>query len=124
MRITGFNPKLNANINRSRIGERFSQYHVIVNTRGGMREVITVEVRATVATHHCNLWVKDLNNPASGYGKAGGYGYNKEAAAVEDALISAGFDIDPSTYVNGVRSVLEAVVHHLGYNGQVLVVGG
>ena len=44
----------------------------------------------TGQTIHCIAWISGSDSYGSGYGKAGGYGYCKESAAMEDALINAG----------------------------------
>lgn len=41
-------------------------------------------------TNYAAVWVSDGETARSGSGKAGGYGYNREGAAVDSALESAG----------------------------------
>jgi len=44
----------------------------------------------TGQTIHCIAWLSGRDAHGSGYGKAGGYGYCKESAAMEDAILSSG----------------------------------
>ena len=39
---------------------------------------------------HCIAWISGREVYGSGYGKAGGYGYCKESAAMHDAICNAG----------------------------------
>ena len=39
---------------------------------------------------HCIAWISGREVYGSGYGKAGGYGYCKESAAMQDAINNAG----------------------------------
>lgn len=57
---------------------------------------------------YCALWVHG-DRYTSGRGKASGYGYHKQSAALQDALTSAGISLwkDPSTY---------AYIHGCGFS--------
>lgn len=44
----------------------------------------------TGQTIHCIAWISGKDVYGSGYGKAGGYGYCKESAAMEDAIRDSG----------------------------------
>ena len=45
------------------------------------------------STVHCIAWISGSEVYGSGYGKAGGYGYCKESAAMQDALANAGINM-------------------------------
>jgi hypothetical protein len=60
---------------------------------------------------------------ASGSGWAGGYGYDKESAALDDAIRNAGITLSRSISGTGeCRQALEAVARALGYAGDLLTV--
>lgn len=48
----------------------------------------------TGQTIHCIAWISGSEHYASGYGKASGYGYCKESAAMESAIIDSGIAMD------------------------------
>ena len=48
----------------------------------------------TGQTIHCIAWLSGKDSYGSGYGKAGGYGYCKESAAMEDAILSSGVSMN------------------------------
>lgn len=48
----------------------------------------------TGQTIHCIAWLSGNEHYTSGYGKAGGYGYCKESAAMESAIIDSGIAMD------------------------------
>lgn len=91
------------------------------------------------STMYASIWVsiKDLKKPktwqyagTSGTGSAGGYGYHKQSAAVQDALTSAGIELynadKTRRYIDGVgdgaiREALLAVAYAAGYNSVILV---
>lgn len=86
------------------------------------------------STVYASIWVniKDLKLPkdwaygfTSGSGSAGGYGYHKQSAAVQDALTSAGIELydkdKKQQFIHGVgdgaiRDALLAVAYAAGYN--------
>lgn len=88
---------------------------------------------------YASIWVniKDLKMPkdwvygfTSGTGSAGGYGYHKQSAAVQDALTSAGIELynadKTRRYIDGVgdsaiREALLAVAYAAGYNSVIFV---
>ena len=45
---------------------------------------------STGQTIHCIAWISGKDVYGSGYGKAGGYGYCKESAAMENAILNSG----------------------------------
>jgi len=96
---------------------------------------------------YCNVWVhgkvKDQYISLSGSGSAGGCGYHKTSAAVDEALRSAGVQLYGSPYSNpgekpnmketasisgvgdsAIEAALVAICRALGYRGKVRVVRG
>lgn len=49
-------------------------------------------------TLYCNLWVWGTDVYTSGHGKAGGYGYHKQSAALMEAIRSAGITLTGDEY--------------------------
>jgi len=49
---------------------------------------------------YCCLWLHG-NNGASGKGNAGGWGYHKESAALQEAITSAGIELFGTPYKSG-----------------------
>ena len=51
------------------------------------------------STVYCSIWVRTkCGKFYSGHGKAGGYGYHKESAALSDAIKSAGIELYGDQY--------------------------
>lgn len=91
---------------------------------------------------YCCLWVYTAAGEyTSGYGTAGGYGYHKESAALQEAISSAGIELYGSPYqqdeqkknkrcyIGGVgdaamRDALEAITRAAGYRGKIKVIQG
>ena len=42
---------------------------------------------------HCHMWVSGNDGYCSGSGSAGGYGYDKESSAVQDAITACGYKL-------------------------------
>ena len=72
---------------------------------------------------YCEMWASDgVERYTNGAGSAGGYGYDKESAAFEDALREAGYTLDEA--INGVGDTgivraINGVCRNLGYRGEV-----
>lgn len=62
----------------------------------------------TGQTIHCIAWLSGNEHYTSGYGKAGGYGYCKESAAMESAIIDSGIKMDRYWGGSGDISMREA----------------
>jgi hypothetical protein len=99
---------------------------------------------ASASVVYCSIWIRGRKNNGmwnSGHGSAGGYGYHKESAALQEALDSAGVSLFGPVYygdrdkrhrrpanIGGVgdsamRDALVAVTRALGYCGKVRVTG-
>jgi len=60
------------------------------------------------STIHCIAWLGCKDNWGSGYAKAGGYGYCKESAAMEDAIRQAGVTMSETWGGAGESKMREA----------------
>ena len=63
-----------------------------------LKEIITVRCymgrSAGASAVYASVWINTSEVHTSGKGKAGGYGYHKESAAVAEAIKSAGITLD------------------------------
>lgn len=126
--------------------EEVSRYQTIAYVRGGNRthcrsEPFTnpVTVRcwmgrsSQASTVYASIWVSTKDGKyTSGHGSAGGYGYCKESAAIDEAIKSAGIKLRGSPYnragdnsrkpcsiagvgQSAVRAAIEAITRAAGY---------
>jgi hypothetical protein len=142
-----FNGKNESNaINYSGEKERISTYQVIGKRNGKLSSIVEARFymgrSSGSSVVYCSLWVQG-DNYCSGAGKAGGYGYHKESAALASAISSAGlalFGSNYSTWGNDVkpdfkktahiggcgcesmRMALKAIARAAGAKGQLLIV--
>lgn len=139
--IAKFTTENNKAVNYDNKKEKVSQYVII--DKNTERRIVDCRVymgrSSNSSTVYCSLWVniKDLKKPktwqyagTSGTGSAGGYGYHKQSAAVQDALTSAGIELytadNTRRYIDGVgdgatREALLAVAYAAGYNSVIFV---
>ena len=94
----------------------------------GLKEVIKARCymgrSANASTVYASVWINTSEVHTSGKGKAGGYGYHKESAAIAAAIESAGITLD--TGISGVgdcaiREALKAIAHALGFSNVLIV---
>ncbi len=142
-----FNGKNESNaINYSGKKERISSYVVVGKRNGTLSSVVEARFymgrSAGASVVYCSLWVQG-DNYCSGTGKAGGYGYHKESAALAAAIKSAGItlhgsnyshwdndtkpDFKKAAYIGGcgdgsMRTALKAIARAAGAKGQLLIV--
>lgn len=118
--------------------ELVSEYHVIVYQDGEFHTPVHVMCwmgrSSSASTVYASVWVSDKRGDRwfSGHGSAGGYGYHKESAAIQEALNSAGIELRGDVYgrddakknqpahIGGVgesaiRAALDAVARKCGY---------
>lgn len=103
--------------------------HVIAATRDGMRQIITCRFYSGrsrgSSVHYCSVWFTGkASRYGSGTGKAGGWGYHKDSAALDAALRAAGVELGYS--ISGVgdsamRDALRALAAALGYRKAIIV---
>jgi len=60
----------------------------------GFSEPLSVRFYSTQSTTYCCVWGSLKGTHFNGSGKASGYGYHRESAALSEALTSAGFEVD------------------------------
>lgn len=109
--------------------ETHNVMHVVAATRDGMRQIITCRFYSArsrgASVHHCSVWFTGkASRYGSGTGKAGGYGYHKDSAALAAALLAAGVTLGYS--ISGVgnsamRDALRALAAALGYRKTFIV---
>lgn len=85
------------------------------------RAIVTARIYMPNSVAYCALWISAPNACARGAGKAGGYGYHKASAALQDAITDAGITLQGDVYgcertnkratINGVgdSAMLEAL---------------
>lgn len=82
--------------------ETVNAWVALTNTKDGIKELVTVRWymgRASSASVvYCCIWVHGKSFWVSGKGSAGGYGYHKSSAALQDAITSAGIKLVGSPY--------------------------
>ena len=105
--------------------ELIQTFNVITDT---LKEIITVRCymgrSASASVVYASLWITAPDYHGSGKGKAGGYGYHKESAAIAAAIESAGITLD--TDISGVgdgaiKESLEAIASALGFSNVLIV---
>jgi hypothetical protein len=79
--------------------------------------VATVRVYWPASTAYACVWLNLKDSYAVGKGKAGGYGYDKESAAISEALESAGIKLAHSIQGVGEQAIKGALVALAEYAG-------
>lgn len=101
----------------------------VIGTRNGkLDEVVTARFwmgrSASASVVHCSVWVRCDPHWTSGKGKAGGGGYHKMSAALQEALSDAGITLDEPIDGCGdsaMEKALEAVARAAGIEGELLI---
>ncbi len=108
--------------------ELISSWDVIVNTDDGLKNIITVRCymgrSASASTVYASIWVHSTDYQTGGTGKAGGYGYHKQSAAISEAIKSSGITLDKDIYGVGdsaIEDALEAIAQALGFDDCLIV---
>ena len=94
----------------------------------GLKEVVTVRCykgrSASASTVYASIWINASGIYTSGKGKAGGYGYHKESAAIAEAIESAGITLDANISGVGdgaIYEALKAIARALGFSNVLIV---
>lgn len=85
--------------------------------KGAAKTVVDARVYGTGTLNTACLWVSTADMHTSGSGKAGGYGYHRQSAALGVAIENAGFSL--SSRIDGVgddamREALLAIARAVG----------
>ena len=111
---------------RSRIQKRDAENGWRSRGDEGFRTVVDARFymgrSGSASTVYCSIWVHTKDGKGySGHGKAGGYGYHKQSAALADAIRSAGIKLagDPSGCGDSaMRHAMEAIARAAGYSSR------
>ncbi len=76
---------------------------------GKIKEAVTVRIYHTDSRSYCAAWVYRNGGSMNGTAYAGGYGYHRASAAMEQALYNAGVDLSDSISGCGDSMMTEAV---------------
>ena len=110
MKATFKETKNNA-INYGGKKELIRAYDVVVNDNERLANIITARCymgrSANASTMYASIWIYDEKHHTSGSGKAGGYGYHKQSAAISDAIESAGIELDEDISGRGDSAIEE-----------------
>lgn len=111
---------------------------VVVDDAGSKQQIIDCRLymgrSSNASTVYCSIWASGhINNERvwlSGHGKAGGCGYHKPSAAMQNAIAAAGFtltdDNGDSMPIDGrgdeaMHAAALAIAAVLGYNDVILI---
>lgn len=115
--------------NYGRDKELVASLDVMVNTRKGIRNPVTLRCymgrSASATVVYASVWIHGKDVSLSGKGSASGGGYCKQSAAAHKAIRDAGVELSMSVDSCGmscVETALEAIAKALGYRGQCVIV--
>ena len=118
----------NSAVNYGNKKELISSWDVIVDDNGKLANIITARCymgrSANASTMYASIWIYDEKHHTSGSGKAGGYGYHKESAAIAEAIKSAGITLDKDISGVGdsaIEDALRAIASALGFDDCLIV---
>ena len=104
----------------------FAMSLVALTPEGELREVVTARWymgrSRTASVVYCTIWTESGRN--SGTGRASGYGYHKESAALAEACESAGITLSRDIAGVGESAIREAILaigRALGYSSGIIV---
>lgn len=102
--------------------ELISLISVIAEKDGKIAEIIDARCymgkSSNASVVYSSVWVHSCEYYTSGRGKAGGYGYCKQSAAISEALHNAGIRLDHDLSGRGMSAAIEAceaIAIALGY---------
>lgn len=109
-------------------GKKETIGHEIYISPSASQEWLRVPVEArfymgrssNASTVYCSVWIRHSDGREfTGHGKAGGYGYHKASAALEDALHNAGIGGQPifgGCGETAMQNALAGIARACGYN--------
>ena len=98
----------NIGAKRDKIADKFYKELAVIHSEHGA--VARFWFYCTGQTIHCIAWVGSRDLYGSGYGRAGGYGYDKASAAMADAIDHAGIKMSQSIAGVGDTAMREAAI--------------
>ena len=108
--------------------ELIHTWNVIVNSDDGLKNIITARCymgrSPSASTVYASIWIYDEKHHTSGTGKASGYGYHKQSAAISEAIRSAGIVLNENIAGAGdsvIEQALEAIAEALGFESCLIV---
>ena len=108
--------------------ELIRTWNVIVNSDDGLKNIITARCymgrSPSASTVYASIWVRSTDHETSGTGKASGYGYHKQSAAIDEAIRSAEIELDEDISGRGdsaIEESLEAIAATLGFESCLIV---
>lgn len=125
MKITSINPNGgNVTLGTYRKEDKLNNQWSLVDLNTG-KEVVIVRTYYPASTCYACVWTFGALGYSNGRGKAGGYGYCKESAAIDAALRSAGVELSESISGRGmtaIRDALEAMAHKAGLRSRFTII--
>lgn len=126
---------MKANIQNLRYGDKVAsnrkenhfshQYSVCAVRKGKIAHVLEARVYSTQAKNYACIWIHAGDEKyGSGGGNAGGYGYHRPSAAMQEALADAGVKLSEDIGGRGdsaMESALIAVGKALGYSNPTII---
>lgn len=111
MKILEVNFKDGINAKAHRKGNNFQEEYIgVAVVEGKIKIAVNVRLYGTQAKNYCCLWYNNNNKYGSGSGSAGGYGYHRPSAAMDEALSKAGIELDSSINSRGDEAMKEVVL--------------
>lgn len=121
--------------------EMVSAWSGVVSTSKGPVEVVTIRSwmgrSSSASVVYSAIWVHGNGIYTAGHGTAGGYGYHKESAAIQEAIDNANIELFGDVYGrektnkraciggvgdNAIRKAIEAIIRACGYRGKVEII--
>ncbi len=124
MKVTSFTPQTAFNASNRKEKLFYESYEVVTFDGKEFRNPISLRLYGSNAKNYACIWINAAKTAkrdsihVSSTGNAGGYGYHRASAAVEEALRAAGFRFDESISGVGdsaIKSALGAICKHLGF---------
>lgn len=110
MKIKPIKPEYFDRLHRYRKENHFySQMSAIEPSTGKEAVICRFYAPLKGSTVYCCIWIKGKKHHASGAGKAGGYGYHKPSAALQEAIKTAGFKLSENISGRGDSAMHDAI---------------
>ena len=115
--------------------EKVTRYTVVALKNNEFHEPVTamcwMSRSPSASVVYASIWVHGTKVSCSGRGSAGGYGYHKESAAIDEAIRRAGIKLTDGSkpiYIDGagdtaIEKALTAIAHAAGYRKTHIVRG-